>query len=430
MEISAKLLRNFGATLIHLGEKGGKKVAKLSFSQTPTTAAVEALSRQLNAVIEVVCSHEQSDIGVLQKFDEDAGEFLNTCLQRALRARASDIHFEAMPLECKIRIRIDGVMQDFGVVKRGDYEGLLSVIKLTSSIDIAQKLLPQDGRFSGEFDGEEFDFRTSTLPNIHGENAVIRILKKNQTALSLEKLGFNEEFLRSFKECSQKPNSLMLLCGPTGSGKTTTLYAALKNIWQSGKKFISVEDPVEYNLENVTQTQLNQKAGLDFEVALRAILRQDPDVVMIGEIRDTQTLQTALRAALTGHQVFSSIHANSAAKAVLRMSEMGAANYLLSGALNAIISQRLVRKLCECKRQVGAEFLPNGCKKCFFTGYLGRVAVGEILRVTPKVASLIAKGAETEELEAACEGFVSIHQNALKLVEAGVTSREEIRAKI
>ncbi len=325
---------------------------------------------------------------------------------------------------------------------------LASRLKLLSNLDIAERRKPQDGRFTANILNKEYDFRVSTLPTLIGESIVMRILDKSKTLITLEDMGMNDISYSKFKEAITTPYGIVLVTGPTGSGKTTTLYASLNAIKSVKDKIITVEDPVEYQMAGVQQVQVNNSAGLTFASALRSILRQDPDKIMIGEIRDTETLRIAVQAAMTGHLVLSTLHTNDAISAVFRMVDMGIESYLVSGSLIAIQAQRLVRKVCpECKvkTEIGGsilskirEYIPEdrelifykgqGCKHCFNTGYVGREMISEVLTVSNEIARLIASEATKEELtkQANKEGFMTMFQDGINKALEGKTTVEEI----
>ncbi|NLM98536.1 MAG: type II/IV secretion system protein [Campylobacteraceae bacterium] len=373
-------------------------------------------------------------------------KLIEIILKTAILSRASDVHIEPTENNCIVRTRIDGMLTEAFIFDKDIYPPLSSRLKLLSNMDIAERRKPQDGRFSASIMGKEYDFRISTLPIMQGESIVLRILDKSKVVIKLENLGMHPDNFTKFSQAMKVPYGIIFVTGPTGSGKTTTLYAALNAIKSIQTKIITVEDPVEYQLNLTQQTQVNEKAGLTFASALRSILRQDPDIIMIGEVRDQETLRIAIQAALTGHLVFSTLHTNDAICAVTRVLDMGIESYLVSGALVAIEAQRLVRKLCpHCKSKVNLpktlfdqikEHLPNkfefyksvGCEKCSQTGYLGREMLSEILPISEKIASLIAQGATKEELhkQALSEGFIDMFKDGVIRAASGVTTIDEI----
>ena len=383
---------------------------------------------------------------------DDGGEssgilrLIETILKTAISSRASDIHIESSEKNCIVRCRIDGMLAEIFVLDKDIYPPLVSRLKMLSNLDIAEHRKPQDGRFSVQVLGRDYDFRISTLPVIHGESVVMRILDKSKAIIKLSELGMLEDNLAKFSRLTRTPYGMILVTGPTGSGKTTTLYAALNDIKSVEKKMITVEDPVEYQMDMIQQVNVNVKAGLTFANSLRSILRQDPDIVMIGEIRDQETLRIAIQAALTGHLVFSTLHTNDAISAVARVVEMGIEPYLVSGALIGVEAQRLVRKLCpHCKQKMTLTpaqldsiihlipddftfYAPVGCGKCSQTGYLGREMISEVLPISDKFSSLIAKNATKEELKstALAEGFKDFFTDGIRRAAMGITSIEEV----
>ena len=383
---------------------------------------------------------------------DDGGEssgilrLIETILKTAISSRASDIHIESSEKNCIVRCRIDGMLAEIFVFDKDIYPPLVSRLKMLSNLDIAEHRKPQDGRFSVQVLGRDYDFRISTLPVIHGESVVMRILDKSKAIIKLSELGMLEDNLAKFSRLTRTPYGMILVTGPTGSGKTTTLYAALNDIKSVEKKMITVEDPVEYQMDMIQQVHVNEKAGLTFASSLRSILRQDPDIVMIGEIRDQETLRIAIQAALTGHLVFSTLHTNDAISAVARVVEMGIEPYLVSGSLIGVEAQRLVRKLCpHCKQKITLTpmqldhiihlipddftfYAPVGCEKCSQTGYLGREMISEILPISDKISSLIAKNATKEELTstALAEGFKDFFTDGIRRAAMGITSIPEV----
>jgi len=373
-------------------------------------------------------------------------KLIEIIVQSAIETRASDIHIEATEKNCVVRTRIDGMLRQSFVFDKDIFAPLSSRIKLLSNMDIAEKRKPQDGRFSRRISGGAFDFRVSSVPAFFGESIVMRILDKTKVLMKLEDLGMHPERYKKFFTSITLPYGIVLVTGPTGSGKTTTLYGALNAIKDVRDKIITVEDPVEYQINGIQQVQVNTHAGLGFADALRAILRQDPDKIMVGEIRDHETLGIAIQAALTGHLVLSTLHTNDAISAIDRMRDMGIESYLLSGAVVCVQAQRLVRKICpHCKKEYTPvkkmftdieTYLPEhavfyrgeGCRKCQQTGYIGREMISEVLPVTEALARMIAAGATKDELsrEAAGEGFVTMFEDGIKKALSGVTTLEEV----
>ncbi|MDD3342519.1 MAG: GspE/PulE family protein [Sulfurospirillaceae bacterium] len=373
-------------------------------------------------------------------------KLIEIILKTSILSRASDIHIEPTENNCIVRSRIDGMLTETFIFDKDIYPPLGSRLKLLSNMDIAEKRKPQDGRFSATILGREYDFRISALPTLNGESIVIRILDKSKVMIKIEDLGMHPQNYAKFHQAMHTPYGIIFVTGPTGSGKTTTLYAALNAIKSVQTKIITVEDPVEYQLNLTQQVQVNEKANLTFASALRSILRQDPDIIMIGEVRDTETLRIAVQAALTGHLVFSTLHTNDAISAVTRVMDMGIEPYLLSGSLVAIEAQRLVRKLCPyCKTKYilpktafdeiknmlpeNYQFYKNvGCEKCAQTGYLGREMISEILVVSETISSMIAQGTSKAKIkeQALIEGFIDMYKDGILRAAKGITTLEEI----
>ena len=373
-------------------------------------------------------------------------KLIELILSSAITKGASDIHIEATEKNCIVRFRIDGMLQENFRTGYTIFSPLASRMKLLSNLDIAEKRKPQDGRFTKVVNGRVFDFRVSTLPTMFGESIVMRVLDKTKALVELEDAGMNSISYNKFLKGIHSPYGIVLVTGPTGSGKTTTLYGALNEIMDVKDKTITVEDPVEYQMDGIQQVQINANAGLNFPAALRSILRQDPDKIMIGEIRDQETLRIAIQAALTGHMVISTLHTNSAVAAIGRMLDMGIESYLISGAVVAIQGQRLVRKICQsCKEEAvlsstllddikkfvpeNAKFyLGKGCPVCNGSGYIGREMISEVLPISDLLSTMIANGATKDDLEkqAIKEGFFSMFQDGLQKAREGKTTVEEI----
>ena len=392
------------------------------------------------------------DLATSANIEEDESpavlKLIDLILRSSIVARASDIHIEATEKNCIVRDRVDGMLQQRFIFDKVVFAPLASRIKLLSQLDIAEKRKPQDGRFSTTVLGKPYDFRVSTLPTLIGESIVMRILDKSKALITLEEMGMNDKCYNDFNKAISAPYGIVLVTGPTGSGKTTTLYGALNAIKTVKDKTITVEDPVEYQMAGIQQVQVNSNAGLTFASALRSILRQDPDKIMIGEIRDNETLRIAIQAAMTGHLVLSTLHTNDAISSVYRMIDMGIESYLVSGSLVAIQAQRLVRKICpHCAKEteVGGAILDEirpyipadsaikfykgkGCRECFNSGYIGREMISEVLTITPKLASMIATGASKEELEkeALKEGFSPMFSDGIQKALSGRTTVDEI----
>ena len=355
---------------------------------------------------------------------------LNALLTQAAKDGASDIHIEPYERSSSVRFRVDGTLREVVQPNRALHAALISRLKIMAELDIAEKRLPQDGRISLRIGGRAIDVRVSTLPSAHGERAVLRLLDKSESKFTLEALGMDGAVLSAFNRLVHQPHGIVLVTGPTGSGKTTTLYASLGRIDTATTNVLTVEDPIEYELAGIGQTQVNTKIDLTFGKALRAILRQDPDVIMIGEIRDFETAQIAIQASLTGHLVLATLHTNDAPSAITRLIDMGVEPYLLSSSLLGAQAQRLVRKLCTaCRRQDDdGRWHPVGCDKCSHTGYKGRTGVYELMVVDDALRALIHNRAAESELFAAAktQGFVPMREDGERLVAEGITSLEEV----
>ena len=369
--------------------------------------------------------------------------FLHDLIEEAYREHASDIHLEAYEDRCRVRFRIDGKLLERHVIEKGNYAALVNQVKILANLDISEKRLPQDGRILHDSGGCRFDVRVSSLPTIHGEKIVMRLLTRQIELLDLKNLGFSPGQLEAYLSAIRHPHGLVLISGPTGSGKSTTLYATLRLLNDVVSNILTIEDPVEYTLEGVNQVQLKEEIGLTFTSALRTFLRQDPDVIMLGEIRDADTAQMAIRSALTGHLIFSTIHTNSAWGCVSRLTDMGVHPYLISDTLILCMAQRLVRLLCpECKREIepdehakrllGADFQSGklyravGCEHCYYTGYSGRKAIYEVIPIDDELAGAI-RTAESEVGHLLEERHIqTLQQSAIGLLKAGMTSLEEV----
>ncbi|HMM50016.1 MAG TPA: type II secretion system ATPase GspE [Burkholderiaceae bacterium] len=356
---------------------------------------------------------------------------INALLTQASRDGASDIHIEPFETTSLVRFRIDGTLRDVVRPRRELHAALISRIKIMAQLDIAEKRLPQDGRITLRIGGRPMDVRVSTLPTGHGERAVLRLLDKEAGRLDLARLGMSADTLAAFDRLVHQPHGIVLVTGPTGSGKTTTLYAALGRLDSSTTNILTVEDPIEYDLEGIGQTQVNPRIDMTFAKALRSILRQDPDVVMIGEIRDLETAQIAVQASLTGHLVLATLHTNDAVSAVTRLIDMGIEPFLLSSSLLGVVAQRLVRKLCPQCRQpdpVTQGWRAVGCVACNRTGFQGRTGIYELFTVDDGIRGLIHRNASETEIRAAAlrAGMLSMRDDGRRWVEAGVTSADEV----
>ncbi len=431
----------------------------------PVLAATEAIQREIKKRLGVGADtigtlDEEKTIQVVdenaENTDLDSGEedeasiirFVNQVLKDAIELRASDIHLEPFEDEFKIRYRIDGELQDTAVPPqlKQFQPAIVSRIKILSHLNIAEKRLPQDGRIKVRIDQAEVDIRVSIIPMLHGEAVVMRLLRQNSTLRGLGEIGMNQRELEHFQHVLSLPHGIILVTGPTGSGKTSTLYTALNEINDAVRKIITVEDPVEYQLKGVNQIQVNEKSGLTFARGLRSILRHDPDVILIGEIRDAETAQIAVQASLTGHLVFSTLHTNDAPGALTRLVDMGVEPYLVASSLEAVLAQRLVRVLCpHCKQPDNSEralafkvklgipaektiYKSVGCRECRNTGFFGRHAIFEWMDTDEEIRQLILKSASTDQIRAAARkaGMRTLAEDGWRLVAAGVTTVEEV----
>lgn len=369
-------------------------------------------------------------------------DFVGKLIEEADALKSSDIHFEPYEKKCRVRFRIDGKLIERYIINKGDYPALVNRIKILSNLDISEKRLPQDGRILFERNSLKFDVRVSVMPTIYGEKIVLRLLSKDQSLLSLSRLGFNEKQYADYHKAIMQPNGLILISGPTGSGKSTTLYATLGILNRQDNNILTIEDPVEYTLPGINQMQLKEEIGLTFGSALRTFLRQDPDIIMLGEIRDQDTAQMAIRSSLTGHLLLSTIHTNSAWGSITRLIDMGVHPYLISETLIACVAQRLIRLLCpHCKKTfhpdvsftAGYKLVPNniyyektGCEKCYYTGYLGRKAIYEVILIDKHLSQQIRKSETDIDDYLQRHHIKTLKDSALELFGRGETSLEEI----
>jgi len=370
---------------------------------------------------------------------------INSTIQQAKDMKASDIHIEPYTEDIRIRFRIDGDLQEIMRLSKNILSPLVTRIKIIGKMDIAEKRIPQDGRVEFSINNKIIDIRISTIPTVHGEKIVLRLLDRENFLMAKEELGFTQRNMDLFEKLLKQPYGMLLIAGPTGSGKTTTLYAILKELNTIEKNIITIEDPVEYKMEGINQVQINPKAGLTFASGLRSILRQDPDIIMVGEIRDTETAQIAVRAAITGHLVLSTLHTNDSPSSIIRMIDMGVEPYLVSSAVIGVISQRLVKSLCDnCKTPYEASYSeklllgknpdesltlykPKGCNRCN-NGYTGRRAIHEIMIVDENMRRIINEGRNVDEIRISAieSGMITLMENSVDLVLQGITSIDEI----
>ncbi len=387
----------------------------------------------------------------LEKAAEDIPvvKILNTIFEYAVALRSSDIHIESQSEDVVVRFRIDGMLRDMFKFKKGTEEALVARIKILSNLKIDEHRIPQDGRHKFNIDDEAIALRISIIPGFYGENVVMRILRETNRPLSLEELGITGQGLAILRENSMKPHGMILVTGPTGSGKTTTLYSLLNMLNTAEVKICTIEDPIEYGMNRVTQIQVNPKTGLTFAAGLRALMRHDPDIIMVGEIRDQETAEIAIHSALTGHLVLSTLHTNTASGAVPRLLDMGAEAFLLASTLNVVVAQRLVRKICpsciakytpdevvlkKLSKELGSEaeklkfYKGKGCDDCNHKGYSGRIGIYEIMPVTEKLREVIIQRPTTEQLfkEAVADGMITMMRDGMDKVSSGLTTIEEV----
>ena len=437
----------------------GKRVKPYIAAPNEIDAALERLygggKSSMSAIVEGVQTRdEEQDWGDVEHLKDLASEapvirLVNLILTRALESRASDIHIEPFENRLIVRYRIDGVLHEQESPPRRFAAAVISRVKIMAALDIAERRLPQDGRIKLRIQGKEIDLRVSTIPTMHGESVVMRILDKGGVPLDFASLGFDGQALERFLSCLDEVHGILLVTGPTGSGKTTTLYTALDRLNNAEVKIVTVEDPVEYQMPGINQIQVKPQIDLTFANALRSIVRQDPDIIMVGEIRDVETVRIAMQSALTGHMVLSTVHTNDAPSTVNRLLDMGAEDYLLTSTVNGILAQRLVRTLClKCREphkalpevieqmnlrrfQPSGEIVlykPVGCPECAGTGYLGRICIVEMLTMTDAIRSLIMRHATAGELRAAAiaEGMETMFENGVRKAVAGITTIEEV----
>jgi general secretion pathway protein E len=468
--LSARFLRDVKALPLRENENGvvvafinpidPYPAEALAFALHKPVSAVVAKSSDLEAALDRlypmaaaeevgVDSADEADVERMKDLASDAPvvRAVNALITRAAEARASDIHIEPTEEQLKVRFRIDGALRDEEPLPGALKSALVSRIKVMSGLNIAERRLPQDGRLRLAVRGQEIDLRVATSPTIHGESVVLRLLDRSNLPLDFVTLGFDDEILASYLKVLAQPHGIVLVTGPTGSGKTTTLYASLKSLNTADRKILTIEDPIEYRLAGINQTQVSPSIGLDFAAALRSFLRQDPDVMMVGEVRDLETAEVSVQAALTGHTILSTLHTNSAAAAVTRLLDMGVEPFLITSTLNAVLAQRLVRRLCPDCRQpyeptpealhalglkpsagMAVLYHPGSCEACGHTGYRGRLALIELLIVDEEVSRLVLARAEAREIEraAVAASMRTMLSDGLNKAAAGQTTIEEV----
>jgi type IV pilus assembly protein PilB len=425
----------------------GYEVRRAVASPEDIDALIGQLSHLGDAVEEVGEEEDEAEVIELRDQADEAPvvKLVHSVIADAVRRGASDIHFEPRSNDMRVRYRIDGVVHDTTTVPRQHTAGLVSRVKIMANLDIAERRVPQDGRIGLSVDGRHIDLRVATLPVVRGESIVMRILDKDKVVMDLDTLGMAPHDRERMESALSRTNGAILVTGPTGSGKTTTLYAGLGTVNTPDKTIITVEDPVEYELVGVKQVQVNPKTGLSFAAGLRSMVRADPDIIMVGEVRDRDTAQIAIESALTGHLVLTTLHTNDAPLAAARLVEMGIEPYLVSSGVVCVVAQRLVRRLCECKKEVDltAELLreqgfdadkgfkgfePVGCVRCNHTGYRGRLGIYEVMPVTDELRRMILESAGADELrvKAREEGMSTLREDGLEKIRAGDTSVPEV----
>jgi len=443
-------------TVDHIRILTGKEVERALCTESDMEAAMQtfygfSVQRMIDHLempegTEVV---DQTEIGHLREIASEPTvvNLVNLILARAIRDRASDVHIEPFERELKVKYRVDGVLHEMPAAPKHLQDAIISRVKIMAEMNIAERYVPQDGHIELNLEGHEVDVRVATIPTMFGECVVLRLLDKTRFLFGLEQIGFEEQTLKRYREVLEYPHGIVLVCGPTGSGKTTTLYATLKAIYTPERKFLTIEDPVEYQLAGVNQIPVRRKRGLTFANGLRSMLRQDPDIIMVGEIRDRETADLAFRSALTGHLVLSSVHTNDAAESITRLLDMGVESYLIASALRGVLAQRLVRRICpsckeefepteaqllQLKRELGTDVQPvlsrgRGCSDCKGTGFLGRTAIIELLDVDESLRDFILQRAPAASIRRYLASTVqTMHEAGWLKVARGTTTAEEV----
>jgi general secretion pathway protein E len=437
-----------------LSARTKKRIEPVSAQLIDVKEAIDFNYRAFSTIADQVGSVESkanetdSEVSIIEtKDDSPVARALNLVLEEGVKSRASDIHIEPEEDKIHIRYRIDGILHDVLSLPVGIHLPFISRIKILAGMNIADHRRPQDGQFTFEAVGKEIDVRVATINTIHGEMTVMRLLDKSMGALSLSKIGFLHESQRKFEQMLAVPYGMVLVSGPTGAGKTTTLYSAVNSLDKTTRKIITLEDPVEYRFEGMSQVQINQRAGLTFASGLRSIVRLDPDVIMVGEIRDSETAQTAVQSALTGHLVLSSVHANDTVSVLFRLIDLGVEPFLICSSIVGIIAQRMVRRVCPyCNKEIevplveqiayqaetGDErstfYYGEGCKACVYSGYLGRTGIFELLIMNDELRQMLVSGASAAQIRAQAvkDGLVSIAKDGMLKAKAGITTPYEV----
>lgn len=433
-----------------------KEIETVPYKESELTAAVDKfyngnviadLSSILSELELNVNNYKQENLNTK---DTPVVRFVNALLYEAIRCNASDIHIEPDEMFVRIRMRIDGILMNKVIVHKNYWSSICVRVKVLSGMNIAEQRKPQDGAMSMTIQGREIDFRVSTIPTIYGENIVIRILDKTQSLTKLKDLGFNKNSLKLINLALKKPEGIIIITGPTGSGKTTTLYSLLSIINNMGDNIMTLEEPVEYRIPLVRQSEINHRSGFDFASGLRSLLRQDPDIIFLGEIRDKETAEIAIRSSITGHQVFSTLHTNGALSTITRLIDIGIQPYMLSDCLTAVIAQRLARKLCQfCKKEELMSqkmkevfqldqkkdykiYSSVGCQKCNHTGFKGRIAISEVLLINQAIKDVVTSDPTIKSISdiAKKTGFITMQRDAILKIVQGITSFEEVQRVI
>ena len=405
--------------------------------------SAEKAAEDFNNEISLTAEETNEDENIISITNSPVVRLVDSLISQALKMGASDIHIEPLENSIRVRVRVDGDLQEILTPSKHTQSAIVTRVKIIAGMNIAEKRLPQDGRIEMKIDDTVVDLRISVLPTVYGEKIVMRILDRNNFLKTKEELGFTQDNMEKFDSLLEVPNGIILAAGPTGSGKTTTLYAALYELNKLNKNIITIEDPVEYKIEGINQVQVNTKAGLLFSTGLRSILRQDPNIIMVGEIRDEETAEIAVRAAITGHMVISTIHTNDAVSTIMRLVDMGVKPYLAAASLRGIVAQRLVKKVClNCREEYAANKAEKrilginsdvmlqrgrGCPKCYYTGYSGRIAIHEILKIDKVIRDAIQNEMSNDEIAVLAEkaGMKTLKDNCRDLVLSGVTTIEE-----